>query len=172
MTPEFSRPERVDTMGERQRAVTIGATSDERAALARRFGLLAIDRLEAQFDLAREAGGVVATGRVTAVVTQACSITDEPLAVAVDEPVTLRFAEESEGTEEVELSASALDTLPIEDGAIDLGEAAAETMALALDPFPRSPSAAAALKQAGVIGEDELTPLNAFAGLKAKLEGR
>ena len=172
MTPEFSRPERADTIGERERSVTVSAGTDERAALARRFGLVAIDRLEASFALRREGSGVVATGRVLADVTQACSITDEPLAVAVDEPVTLRFTDEIDGDEEMELSGDALDTLPIEDGGIDLGEAAAETMALALDPFPRSPDAAAALREAGVIGEDEVTPFGAFAGLKDKLEGR
>jgi hypothetical protein len=58
----------------------------------------------------------------------------------------------------------------MENGIIDLGEAAAETMALALDPFPRSPGAAAALKEAGVIGEDEVVPFNALTeALKAKL---
>ena len=147
----------------------IGADADERAALSRRFGLVAIDRLEATLVLRREAGSVVATGRVAADVTQACSVTDEPLAVTVDEPVELRFVEELGGEEDVELSEDALDTMPIEDGTIDLGEAAAETMALALDPFPRGPGAAAALRQAGVIGEDEVTPFNAFAALKGKL---
>ena len=65
-----------------------------------------------------------------------------------------------------------IDTIEIEGGAIDLGEAAAETMALALDPFPRSPNAAAALKKAGVISEEEAGPFGALAGLKAKLEGK
>ena len=142
------------------------------AALARRFGLVAVARLEASFELRREGSSVVASGRVSAEVTQACSITDEPLPASVDEAVALRFTDEAEAGEEVELSEDALDTMGIENGAIDLGEAAAETMALALDPFPRSANAAAALKAAGVIGEDEVTPFNAFAGLKGKLEGR
>ena len=172
MTPEWSRPERVDTIGERERSIDISAAAEERAALARRFGLVGIDRLEASFAVRREAGSVVATGRVAADITQACSITDEPLAVRIDEPVSLRFVEALDGEEEVELSEDALDTMPIEEGAIDLGEAAAETMALALDPFPRGPNAAAALKEAGVISEDEVTPFNAFADLKAKLEKR
>ena len=171
MTPEWSHPERVDTIGEQPRTVLIAADADQRAALARRFGLVAILRLEANFALRREGEGVLATGRVSADVTQACSITDEPLAALVDEPVELRFVEDMADGEEVELSEDALDTMPIEGGAIDLGEAAAETMALALDPFPRSSNAAAALKAAGVIGEDELTPFNAFAGLKDKLKG-
>lgn len=172
MTPEWSRPERLDTIGERERGVAITANADERAALARRFGLVGIGRLEARFAIRREASAVMATGRVSADVTQACSITDEPLAMSVDEPVTLRFVEELGGEDETELAEDALDTMLIDDGAIDLGEAAAETMALALDPFPRGPDAAAALKEAGVIGEDEVTPFGALAGLKARLEGR
>ena len=56
-------------------------------------------------------------------------------------------------------------------GAIDLGEAAAQTLALALDPYPRSPGAAAALKEAGVIGEGEAGPFGGLAALKGKLGG-
>ena len=99
------------------------------------------------------------------------SATGEPLVAAIDESVELRFVEEGADDGEVELSADALDTLPIESGAIDLGEAAAETMALALDPFPRSPTAAAALRKAGVLEEGETRSFGALAGLKAKLAG-
>ena len=89
----------------------------------------------------------------------------------VDEAVALRFVEDDAAGEEVELSADALDTMPIEGGGIDLGEAAAETMALALDPFPRSPAAATALREAGVLAEDEAGAFASLAGLKAKLSG-
>ena len=50
---------------------------------------------------------------------------------------------------------------------VDLGEAAAETMVLALDPFPRGPGAAAALQEAGVVSEEEAGP---FGALKSLLE--
>lgn len=171
MTPEFARSVRIDTIGERERRVEIAASAQECAALARRFALVTIDALAARFDVRREGSGILASGRVTAAVVQACSVTGDPIAVAIDEPVALRFAEDAEpGDEEIELAADALDTLPIEQGAIDLGEAAAETVALALDPFPRGPGAAAALKAAGVIGEDEVAR-GPFADLKAKLGG-
>lgn len=171
MTPEFSRAERIDTIGEGPRTLDIAADATERAALARRFGLIAVDRLDARFTIRREAAGIAATGRVTAAVTQACSVTGEPLPAQVDESVVLRFVHEATGIdgEEVELTDDAIDTIPIEGGAIDLGEAAAETMALALDPFPRGPNAAAKLAEAGVISEDEARPLGALAGLKGLL---
>ena len=43
--------------------------------------------------------------------------------------------------------------------AIDLGAALADTLALALDPYPRSPSAEAALKEAGVLSEEQAGPV-------------
>lgn len=171
MTPEFARPIPVDTIGEAERTIEIEADADERRRLAARFVLIAIDALTARFAVHRDAGGVVAIGTVAADVTQACSVTGDPLGATVEEAVSLRFVEEIAADEEVELSDDALDTLPIEDGAIDLGEAAAETMALALDPFPRAPGAEEALRAAGVVGDGEAGPFGALAGLKAKLGG-
>ncbi|MBP2278205.1 MULTISPECIES: YceD family protein [Sphingomonas] len=169
--PEFSRLERIDTIGEGARSVSITADAAERSALAERFGLLAVDRLEATFRVQRDAAGVVARGEVRAAVVQACSVTEEPLPVTVSEDVALRFVTEQEATaeEEIELDLDALDTMPYDGAAIDLGEAAAETMALALDPFPRGPNAAAALRAAGVISEEEAKPAGALAGLKGLL---
>jgi len=173
MTPEFSRPERLDTIGERDRSVTFAATPEERRKLAARFAILSVDLLEARFTIRRETAGIVAKGHVTAKVVQACSVTDEPLTATIEEPVALRFVDDFGAVEgEIELSDDALDTVPIDGGAVDLGEAAAETLALALDPFPRGPNAAAALRAAGVISEDEYQPVNAFSGLKAQLEGK
>ncbi|WP_034157689.1 YceD family protein [Sphingomonas sp. ERG5] len=169
--PEFSRPERIDTFGTGERTVSIAANEAERAAIAARFGLLAVDRLEGEFKVRSEAAGIVARGHVSAAVVQACSVTDDPIPAKVEEDVALRFiADDAVDEEEIELSEDALDTMFYAGSAIDLGEAAAETMALALDPFPRGPNAAAALRAAGVISEDELKPLGALAGLKGLLD--
>ena len=166
--PEFSRLERIDTIGEGERSIAITASEAERAALAARFGLVSVDRLEATFRVKRDAAVIVARGAVSAAVVQACSVTDEPLPQSVSEDVALRFVTEQEAAaeEEIELDLDALDTMPYDGAAIDLGEAAAETMALALDPFPRGPNAAAALRAAGVISEEEAKPAGALAGLK------
>ncbi|MEN2786395.1 DUF177 domain-containing protein [Sphingomonas qilianensis] len=165
--PEFSRLERRDTIGTTEHSVSITATEAERAALAQRFGLRAVDRLEATLRIRTEGGGIVARGTVSAKVVQSCSVTDEPLPVTVTEDIAVRFIEEQAvDGEEIELSEDALDTMFYSGGAVDLGEAAAETVMLALDPFPRGPNAARALKAAGVIGEDEVQPVKALAGLK------
>jgi hypothetical protein len=56
------------------------------------------------------------------------------------------------------------------DGAVvDLGTALADSLSLTLDPYPRSPQAADALKEAGVLSEDQAGPFSALAALKGKL---
>ena len=164
--PEFSRPERVDRIGVGERAIDLVATEAERAAVAARFDLTAINRLEARFVVRRGEAGITARGRVSAEVVQACSVTGEPIAVAIDEEAALLFVPGIDAEGEVELNADALDTIVYQGDAIDLGEAAAETMALALDPFLRSPAAAEALRAAGVVSEEEARPVSKFAGLK------
>jgi len=171
MTPEFSRPEPVEVIGDQARTIVVTATEAERAALARRFDLLTLDRLEARFMVKRDLAGIAVTGTVEADLAQACSVTGAPLPVRLAEAVDLRFVEPALVSDEVELADDAIDTIEIEDGAIDLGETAAETMALALDPFPRAPGAAEALRAAGVVSEEEVQPFNAFAGLKERLAG-
>lgn len=170
MTVEFARPQRVDTIGDDARTIEVDADAQERAALAKRFDLIGIEKLTGKFAIRRDAAGIVAEGRVEAAVTQACSITGDPLSATVDEPVALRFVPEVDaGQDEVELGDGDIDVIPYDGGTIDLGEVAAETMALALDPFPRGPNAEAALKEAGVLTEEQAGPFSALAALKDKL---
>ncbi|SOB78930.1 Uncharacterized metal-binding protein YceD, DUF177 family [Sphingomonas guangdongensis] len=172
--PEFSRPRRLDTIGQGEAATRIEADDAERAALARRFDLLGVERLAAEYALRRDAAGIVATGHLLAAVTQRCIGTGDPVPAIIEEDFALRFVPEGvavSGDEEVELDAGDLDVVFFAGGAIDLGEAAAETLALALDPYPRSPAAAAALRDAGVLSEEEAKPAGALAGLKDLLQG-
>lgn len=170
--PEFPRPVRIDTVGEGARTETIEASEQERAALAQRFGLIAIDRLSGTFSLHRDAIGVFVSGTVSAAAVQACSITGDPLPARIEEEARLRFVENLSAEEEMELDGDAIDVLPLEGGTIDLGEIAAETLVLALDPFPRGPNAEATLKKAGILSESEAGPFGALASLKDKLQGK
>lgn len=169
---EFSRPFRIDTLGDGDRAVDITAESTERAALVERFGLVSLDALSATATLRREGDRVFAEGRIKAVVAQACVATGEPVPSTVDEVFTLRFVPGGEGgEEEIELDAEDCDVVDYAGGSIDLGEAVAETMMLSLDPFPRSDGADAVLREAGVLSEDEVVsgPFAALKALKDKL---
>jgi len=89
----------------------------------------------------------------------------------IDENFRIRFAAEASYGEEaeIELDADECDTLFHDGRTIDLGEAVAQSFALLLDPFPRSPNADAVLKAAGVKGEGEAGPFGALAALKDKL---
>ncbi|AQR74479.1 DUF177 domain-containing protein [Sphingomonas sp. LM7] len=169
MTPEFPRLHRLDQIGVGETRVDIEASAEERAALARRFDIVGIDRLTARFTLRSDAIGILATGHLSAAVTQTCGVTGDLLPADIDENFAIRFLSEprqDETHDEVELAEEDLDTVFYTGSALDLGEAAAETLALALDPFPRSPRAAEVLRQAGVITEEEAAPLGALAGLK------
>jgi len=167
---EFPRPVRIDSLGDGPRAIAIEADEAERAALARRFGLIGIDRVVARADVARAGEAITVRGRLQAQVTQACVASGEPIEAAVDEPFELRFLPDgAAGEEEIELDESDLDVIGYDGNAIDLGEAAAQTLALALDPFPRAPSADAALREAGVVDEEIAGPFGILKALKDKL---
>jgi uncharacterized metal-binding protein YceD (DUF177 family) len=158
MTPaELFRPVRLDAIGVAGETVVIAAEPAERAFLAERFGLVALDRFEADVRLERDGETIMARGRLVADVVQACIASDEPVASTIDEKFTLRFVPEDAlaQAEEIELSETDCDTLPHDGRAIELGEAVAETLALAIDPFPRSAAAEAALREAGVLPEEE-----------------
>ncbi|MBW4330640.1 DUF177 domain-containing protein [Stakelama sp. CBK3Z-3] len=170
---EFSRPHRLDQIGGKRGEFHITAEPGERDALKQRFGLLALDRLEARYRLDREGDIVIATGHVGAAVEQACIATGDPVPAEVAEDFTVRFVPARlPDEEEIELEQEDCDTIFYTGGAIDMGEAVAETMALALDPFPRSDSADAVLREAGVLREEEAGPFGALAGLRDKLGGQ
>ena len=176
MTPEFSRPVRIDTLGAGLRRVEIEANPEERAALAARFALVSIDRLSAEAEVSRSGDTVIATGRLDAAVVQSCVASGEPVPATLAEDFRIEFRPQPDAShpdEEVELGEAELDVVFYDGAAIDLGEAVAETLSLALDPFPRSPAAEAALRQAGVKSEEEAraasSPFAVLKGLKDKL---
>lgn len=171
-TPEFSRTHKADAIGRLPANIQIAADPEERAALAKRFGLAALDRLEADYGLANEDGAIIARGRVRATLAQPCVATGAPVPETIDSDFVLRFVIERgeampEG-EELELDAEDCDTIGYDGHVIDMGEAVAETMALAMEPFPRAPDADAYLKEAGVLSEEQASPFAALLGLKDK----
>ena len=174
-TPEFSRPYRLDTLSAEPREVEIGADALERAALARRFELVAIRKLSAHASLSRREDIVTAQGRLRSSVTQTCVATGEAVPEEVEEAFRIEFRPHRAGgraEEEIELSEAEMDVVFYDGASIDLGEAVAETLSLALDPYPRSPAAEEALREAGVKGEEEAraesSPFAVLEGLKDK----
>lgn len=147
--------------------VRLEASPAECAALAVRFALVAIARLDAEVNLAPDGPVVRAEGRLRAAVVQSCAVSGEDLAAAIDEPVTLRFvpaAARPVGAEEIELQADDCDEIEFDGARFDLGEALAQGLALAIDPFATGPAAQEARRRAGLLGEGADGP---FAGLAA-----
>ena len=148
------------------------ADDDERGSAAGRLGLQSLDRLEAHAVLSRDGTKIRATGRLKASLEQSCVATGEPVPANIDEPFDLMFLPEPKGggaDEEIELGEGDLDTVFHDGSTIDLGGAITDTLALALDPYPRSAGADAALKEAGVLSEEEASPFAALAALKEKM---
>lgn len=145
--PEFSRPVSAEKVGRGGMTVDIEATPAERAGLARRFGLVGLGSLAARCRLRPVAGGMIELScALTARVTQECVVTLAPVAADIAESFQLRYALNPAALplpaeDEIDMAA---DDPPeaLADGAIDLGEAVAQHLALALDPFPRAPGAA------------------------------
>jgi uncharacterized metal-binding protein YceD (DUF177 family) len=149
--------------------IDLNADEDERKAVADRLALRGLDRLNAHATLERKGEIVRAVGRLKASVRQSCVVTDEPVDAHVDEAFDIHFIPEpriDSPEEEVELVASDCDVVFHDGAAIDLGSAIADTLALALDPYPRSAGAMTALKEAGVLSEAEAGPFAALAKLK------
>jgi uncharacterized metal-binding protein YceD (DUF177 family) len=148
----------------------ITADEAERAAIARRLDLLGLERFEGVLTLGRNGDEVRATGRVRAALTQACSATGEPVPAMIDEPVTLLFRSEptTAPDAEIDLSEDDCDVVFHDGREIDLGLALADELALTLDPYPRSAGAEDALKEAGVLSEEQAGPFAALAALKGK----
>lgn len=153
-------------------AVVIEASEAERAALALRFGLGAVESLRAEVVLDAKPRAIRATGRLKAAILQPCAISGEDFPVTIDEPVDLRFVEENQRPaaegEEIELEADDCDEIAFTGEMFDLGEAVAQTLGLAIDPYAEGPDADAARATAGIVKEGEQDgPLAALlAGLK------
>lgn len=168
---EFSHIVKLGDIGSGATQLHISANAEQRTALAARFDLESLDSLEADIALSRDAYGVLAQGRLNAKLAQYCIATREPIPVQIDEAVAIRFvAEPADGDDvEIELDADDCDTIFYDGQGVDIGEAVAQSMGLALDPYPRSDNAESVLKEAGVVSEEMASPFGALASLRDKL---
>jgi hypothetical protein len=156
MENEFSRPVAASGLTEPE-THRIEAGETERVALARRFGLRALDRLEAEVRLAPFGRGVRLEATLEADVVQHCVVTLEPVANHISDRFALVYGEAPAGDEGTVVES-------LEDETVDIGEAVAQQLSLALDPYPRAPGAALDPRWTG--GEVAEGPFAALAKLK------
>ena len=161
MNDRFAHQLRLDQIRDGDR-LDLVADEAERQAVAKRLDLERLERLEAHVTLSVNGETVRAQGRLAASLDQSCVVTGEPVAAHVDEPFEIAVHAASrtpaKGDEEIELGEEDCDVVFYDGATIDLGSAIADTLALSLDPYPRSASADAALKEAGVLSEAEASP--------------
>ena len=168
MTDDFAHRLPLNQIRDGER-IELSADKGERTKVAERLGLQSLGRLEAHATLERKGEIVRARGRLKAGLCQSCVVTGEPVEAHADEPFDIYFLPEpasGQAEEEVELIESDCDVVFHDGSAIDLGSAIADTLALSLDPYPRSAGAEAVLKEAGVLSEAEAGPFAALAKLK------
>ena len=170
---EFSRMVRLDEIGRMRFPAHIEANEAERAALAERFKFVTLDRLEAEYDLARDGSVIQASGTISASLSQPRIATGEPVPETVKEAFSIRFVPEEpragqDPEEEIELDTDDCDILPYDGARLDIGEAVAETLALHVEPYPRSANADAYLRELGVLTEEQAGPFAALAALREK----
>jgi uncharacterized metal-binding protein YceD (DUF177 family) len=168
MIDRFAHHLRLDQIRDGER-IDLTADEAECAAICGRLGLEAVDRLDAHATLSRDGDVVRAEGRLAASLTQSCVITRDPVAAHIDEPFELLFMPapaDGAPDDEIELGAQDCDVVFYDGAVIDLGGAIADTLALSLDPYPRSAGADAALREAGVMSEEQASPFAVLAKLR------
>jgi uncharacterized metal-binding protein YceD (DUF177 family) len=161
MTPELHRPITVDRIGPAGLTITVEANAAECAALAERMQIPGILALRCRFRLKSESGGtILATGALEARVIQMCVVSLEDFESTLTESFTVRFVPEIDQTDDLDPESD--DEIPYDRNTLDLGEAAAEQLALSLDPYPRRPDAE--LPEADA--EETPHPFSALAALR------
>jgi uncharacterized metal-binding protein YceD (DUF177 family) len=140
MTSEFYRPLSLDRVGLTGLDITVEASPSECSALAERMQIPKVLALSCAFHLIRESRDqILARGVLRARVTQTCVITLDEFDSPLQEVFQVRFVPSGEESDDIDPESD--DEIPFEGNVIDLGEAAAEQLGLALDPYPRMPGA-------------------------------
>ncbi len=141
MTPELHCLIPLDRIGAHGLDVVVEASVAERTALARRMGIPAVQALMCRFRVTRDGTDrFAAIGHLSARVVQTCVISLDEFSADVDEHFRLSFVPAGEEADDIDPE-DPVDEIGYRDSVLDLGEAAAEQLGLALDPYPRRPGA-------------------------------
>ena len=142
----FSRPLNVTKLKSKGLREHITANQEERSKLAEQLAIDAVDVLSFKCVLMPwKKGGVELTGQLTATIKETCVVTLEVFATEVLQDVKRYFdSPRRTETEPPLLDLESIDdNVPdiIENGMLDIGDIAIETLALVLSPHPRKPDA-------------------------------
>ena len=172
--PLFDAIIRIDRLPSGGRSVDVTPDEATRAALATQLKLLSIDAFEAKLTVTPLRGGIRALGHLTARITQASVVSFEPVAQDIDEPIDRVFLPEAAAHKPTPGSELFVDLedddFPdhLDGPEVDLSALIIETLALAIDPYPRL--ADESLESLGIKQDVEASPFAALAKLKKTTE--
>lgn len=164
---------RLDSMPVAGRDVDLAASKDERIAIAGQLGVTSVEALSVRLHAVKFRGGIRVTGRLTAEIVQPSVVTFEPVRQAIGEPIDRIFLPNTEKSFAAPAGAEIFVDLEGEDvpdhfdgPEADLTDLIVETLALAIDPYPRLEGES--LERLGIIPEPEESPFAVLKGLKDK----
>lgn len=167
---------RLDSMPRTGRDLDLTVDKPEREKIAEELEIVSVDRLQVKLHAVRFRGGIRVTGRLTAVIVQQSVVTFEPVTQEIGEPIDRVFLPGVEKDFAGPANAEVFVDLDGEDipdhfdgNEADLSDLLIETLALAIDPYPRAPGEsldALGLTQA----EAEVHPFAALKKLKQDLD--
>ena len=136
---------RIDRLPSAGRSVDVAPDAEARAALASILKVEAVEAMQASLTVAPLRGGIRALGHLTARIVQNSVVSFEPVVQDIDEAVDRVFLPAS--TDNVPTPGSEVfvdledDDFPdhIDGPEVDLSALLIETIALAIDPYPRLP---------------------------------
>lgn len=142
VAPEFSRLVALAQLSTRPFRQRIEASAEEREKLSRRLDLISLDRLVAEVELRRQSPkAILLEAEFAAEFEQCCAVTLEPVRGTVSDRFSLVYGPAPEEEPEIALTAEEPAFEPLEGNSIDIGEAVAQELSLALPIFPRDPEA-------------------------------
>jgi hypothetical protein len=164
---------RLDSMPRTGRDLDLTVDKPERDALAAELEIVAIDRLQVKLHAVKFRGGIRVTGRLTGIIVQQSVVTFEPITQEIGEPIDRVFLPGGEKDFAGPANAEIFVDLEGEDvpdhfegNEADLSDLIVETLALAIDPYPRAPGES--LDALGLPTKDEEP--SPFAALKKLID--
>ncbi len=171
--PEFSRLFALEDIKPDGSSVKLTANREERERLARRFDLPKVERVVADFKITRGASGIPirVIGQVSARITQQCVVSLEDFSSDISEDIEVEYipGDDTGGAED--FSVDGVDAETLDGDKIDLGELAAQHLAVTLDPYPRKPGAEPPEWSKGRENKEEFgadSPFSVLAELRKK----
>jgi len=136
---------RLDSMPPAGRELRLSVGQDERAQIAALLAITDVETLEVSLHAVKFRGGMRVTGRLTAAIVQPSVVTLEPVRQEISEPVDRVFLPGGDKQHAATANAEIFVDLEGEDvpdhfegPEADLSGLIIETLALAIDPYPRA----------------------------------